>query len=370
MEELEKYIIARWAYSVGQPIISDAEYTVLHNAMQSLYPSSEYVQRSWSSDPCPADLLRKYNRSDLIMPVVITDKTESIPSLNSYAEIRQVYGNLDEPVTVSYKHDGWNFQVSYYDGKPIHGQTRGRASDAMVVNHFLKFVPQEIDIMGKVTVIMELTASNETFQFAKKKFGNVSQRGCVSTLLANPEYIHMLDAHAFKVRCDYPVNDFEVLRSWGFKTPMYTTVDNFEDLMQAVKDFSEFKPDYESPTDGLVVAGSVTRALRVMAWEEPIYRSYVKGYKEEFGPQYSSIGLVIYPIKLPQSTQVNIPATNLSRIIKYNLQPGAPIAFRISSAAIADFDEESTFLLHETYKDRWLEFQQLIEDNERLKEGL
>lgn len=366
--DLEKYVIARWAYSIGKPIISDVEYNLLHTMMQATDPNNEYVQRSWSSDPCPTELLNKYNLGNLITAVVVTDKTESIPSLNSFAEIRQVYGELSEECTLSYKHDGWNFQVSYYNGRKIHSQTRGRTSDAMVVESLDSLLPERIDMMGKVTIIAEITASHSAFRFAKQKFGNVSQRGCVSTFLANREYAHMLSLHAFRIRSAYEINDhFKLLREWGYDTPMNTRVSSFSELMEKVKEYSDFNSQYDFPTDGLVVAGDITRALRVMAWEEPIHNSYITGYKEEFGPQYTSVGLEIFPIKLPNSEQKNIPATNLSRVIALNLQPGAPVAFRIASSAIADLDDESTKLLHKTYVGRWEEFQMKVEENERIK---
>ena len=58
MTDIVKYIIARWAYSVGQPIMSDAEYTILDRSMKARFPKNPYCQRSWSSDPCPVAMLK------------------------------------------------------------------------------------------------------------------------------------------------------------------------------------------------------------------------------------------------------------------------------------------------------------------------
>jgi hypothetical protein len=327
----------------------------------------ELTKLDWSSDPCPVELLRKYGLGDLIQAVVITDKTESIPSLNSLFEVKSTFSSLNDTVTLSYKHDGWNIQASYYNGGLVHIQTRGRVSDAMSVNHLSSMIPDTIDMAGKVTVIMEATANDEAFEEAKRRYGCVSQRGCVSTLLAHKESTHLLSLHAFKVRCSESVDDFMLLRKWGFNTPMYTKVSNYSDLMDAIESFSSFKQSYGYPTDGLVVAGEITRAIRVYAWEEPIYKSFVTGYKEEYGPHYISVGLEIFPIKLANSTQSNLPATNLSRIIKMNLRKGAPVAFRVVSSAIADLDETSTILLHKTYDGRWDEFREMVEEEEVLK---
>ena len=92
MSDLDKYILARWCYSIGKPIISDAEYNQLHRTISTLYPDNPYVNRSWSSDPCPKDLLIANGMSQYIFDVVLTDKTVSIPSLNSYLELENVLG--------------------------------------------------------------------------------------------------------------------------------------------------------------------------------------------------------------------------------------------------------------------------------------
>ena len=82
------YVIARWAYSIGEPIIDDAQYNMLHQMIVEKYPDWEYVTRSWSSDPCPIELLKSYNLLDLIRKVVLTDKTESIPSLQTESDVK------------------------------------------------------------------------------------------------------------------------------------------------------------------------------------------------------------------------------------------------------------------------------------------
>jgi hypothetical protein len=220
---------------------------------------------------------------------------------------------------------------------------------------------------GKVTVIMEATANNEAFEIAKRQYGCVSQRGCVSTLLAHKEVTKLLSLHAFKIRCSEQVDDFRLLREWGFEVPMNTVVYNYDELMGAIQSFSDYKREYPFPTDGVVVAGEITRAIRLFAWEEPIYKSFVTGYKEEFGPHYISVGLEIYPIQLSNATQSNLPATNLSRVIRMNLQKGAPVAFRVVSSAIADLDERSTDLLHKTFHGRWEEYREIIKGEEALK---
>lgn len=379
MNDYEKYIIARWCYSIGRPIITDAEYTTLHNYISKLYPEDDYVNRSWSSDPCPKELLLKYNMGEYVYDVVLTDKTESIPSLNSFYEVEQTLEGITFG-TLSYKHDGWNYQASYYNGRLILFQSRGRSNDAISAEHLMPMLPQTIPMQGKVTVVMELTVSNEAFEFCKKTFNNVSQRGAVSTLIANTEYSHLLSFHAFDILSEEQIdNIFGTLESWGYPTPRWFQVTSYNDLMEKVKLFSDYCPHYEYPTDGLVYKGDFTRAIRIMRWEEPIYKSYVltdeecksRGletmYKESFGAHRISVGVQIYPIQLQNSTQSIIPMNNLQRIIDYNLQPGAPIAFRFASSAIADLDEDATRYLQREWEGSWEEYRKSIQQNEYLK---
>ena len=106
-----------------------------------------------------------------------------------------------------------------------------------------------------------------------------------------------------------------------------------------MQELSDMKGTLGIPSDGLVITDGIkTKAARVLAWEEPIYRSYVTGYTEETNSYRISVGVTIYPIRLDNGTQRNIPCTNINRLIANNLEPGAPVAFRFVSGAIADLD--------------------------------
>lgn len=370
MTDLDRYTIARWAYSVGKPIMEDAEYNALDRSIKAQFPTLSICQRSWSSDPCPMRLLKKYNMKDLIMSVVLSDKTESIPSLNNLLAVRMAFQYMNKLHSVSFKLDGWNLQASYYDGELIHVQTRGRSADAMDAGQLREMLPQTIPEKGKVLVIMELLVPNEDYGFFITTFGAKSQRGAVSTALAHPalclEHIKVI-AHG--IRAERPIEDkFATLESWGFKTPMHIEVSSYTELMSAIKALSDYKEQYPYPTDGVVVAGEeLVRAVRIMAWEEPIYQSYVLGCREAYGPHSISIQVDIYPIRLSNSTQTTLPATNLKRVIEHNLQPGFPIAFRVASSAIADIDETATDLLQREWKGKEASFRWMVENNEALK---
>ena len=368
LSDYKKFIVARWAYSVGEPVMSDAEYQKLLEMIQVTRPDDEYVKRTWSDDPCPTQLLQLIGRTDLIHKVVLTDRTVSIKSLGSFAEVQRDLYYITEPGTLSMKHDGWNIQANYFGGKLVNIVTRGRSSDAVDVSKLSNRVPQNIPITDKVKVVLELTCPKRHFPFCASKFGNVSERTAVSTLLSKSEYLHLLEMHAIDVHgiTVTPTEKFKLLQSWGFEIPTWYEVVTYDDLLVALQQLNVDAASYGSPTDGVVYDGEIRRALRVLHWEEPIYQSFVVGYKEMYGANRISPSIVIEPVLRKGINQRRVNITNWQRIMLFNLRPGAPVAFRIASDSNAAFDEETTRLLHKTYEGRWEDFQEMVRENERL----
>ena len=365
MTHEELFIVSRWAYSIGKPIIPDDEYNNLLRMFQKTKPDWEYVTRSWSSDPCPVELLKQVGREDLIKAIVLSDKTESIPSLNSWAEVNTFYGNMTpgKNYTISYKHDGWNVQATYYKGQLIDVSTRGRSTDAMDVSGLMEKLPKAIPVtQDRVKVIMECTCSFKLFDEMKVKFNNANPRSAVSTALAKPDYLTRLSLHAFDIIGEPVDNIFSTLMAWGFDVPMWDTVTNYEELIDAIKRFSVAFGEYNSPTDGLVVAeGANRRAIRVGPWEEPTYHSYVVGYEQSYGPHNISLKLKIRPVKTSKGTQNKLAITNVARIIQNDLQIGSPVAFNIVSAANADFNEKVTAMLQKEWEGNYEGYKAYIE---------
>lgn len=369
LSDFDRFVLSRWTYSIGDPFLSDAEYNLLLLAMKSAYPNSEYVRRTWSDDPCPVELLTRIGRTDLIASVVLGDKTESIPSLNTDYDVQTELHDFFGKGTLSMKHDGWHIQANYYNNKLVNMQTRGRIHDAVNASALMEKVPAEIPAPGKVRVSMESTVSKANFPFCARMFNNVSERSAVSSVLSRPEYIHLLDVHAFDI-FGYDLggrNKFEVLEEWGFPIPIYRIVENYTEILQALAELSDMKAAYPSPTDGAVFDGHKRRAIRLLAWEEPIYYSYVTGYLDQFKMHRISPSVKIYPVLRKGSTQRKVSVTNWQRILDYDLEPNSPIAFRIASDSVADFDEVATRLCRTEWEGRWEEFANKVREDEEIK---
>ena len=368
---MDRFILARWFYAIGQPIYTDAEYTYMLDACKAKYPDSPYVQRSWSSDPCPVQLLHDIGREDAIQKIILSDKTESIESLNTDYDLERTLGNWSGEGTISYKHDGWNMQASYYNGELVDVSSRGRSSDSMNANILSAIIPNRIPVQGKVKVVMEATIPNKNFPTVVRRFGTKDQRASVSTILANPESVDLLQCHAFDIH-GYDIgtekNKFEVLKDWGFRTPDYCVVFCYQDILDFMELMSENEPEYGSPTDGIVFDGGFKYAIRLGAWAEPIYKSFVVGVEESYNRYVITPKLIIYPVLRGTTRQSRIAVTNWERIINYNLQVGAPIAFRVASSANADIHELATKALQEEWEGRWEEYQGIIKENESIKQ--
>lgn len=368
MSDLEKFIISRWMYSIGEPIMEDSEYQILLETVQKEYPDSEYLTRSWSSDPCPVNLLEAYGYSHAIKNIVLTDKSESIPSIGSWTTLRGMYEDLNEDATLSFKHDGWNIQASYYNGELVQIQTRGRSSDALSAEALRSKVPAKIDKLGKYTVCMEATVSNSNYQIVKSKITSRSQRGAVVSCLSRPDMVKYISLHAFSIIGDEQVmNPFPLLEQWGFDVVRYVVVKNYDELMKYMKQLSDEAQYYDWPTDGLVIRCSVTRAIRLLYWQEPIYKSYVTGYDESYGAYRISVKVKIKPIAMKNSTQRVVACTNYQCIIDNNLRIGYPVAYKLTSAAIAVLDAESTKLLQTQWKGKEDEYRKWIDEEENEK---
>lgn len=367
MTTLEQFIIARWMYAIGQPIISNEEYTILLETCKRKYPDSPYCSRSWSSDPCPTELLKSNGLEAAIQPIILSDKTESIESLNYWSRVDDIFKSWEGDGTLSYKHDGWNMQASYYNGELIQVNSRGRSSDSMNADILKEIIPHTITAQGSVRVVMECTIPNRNFQTCMQRYGVKDQRAAVSTILAHPESVGLLECNAFDVHGVQHTNKFELLRSWGFTTPDFVHVHNYNDILIGMETLSEGKESYANPTDGIVFDGGFKYAIRLLAWEEPIYKSFISGYEESYNRYVITPKLLIYPVQRGGATQSRLAITNWQRIMDLDLRIGAPVAFRIASSANADVNFATTKLLHEEYENRWEEYDEMIRHDEAVK---
>lgn len=365
----ERYVFARWCYCVGETYLSDIEYDKLEKEFKGLYPGDEYSKRSWSFDPCPKELLIKHGRQDLIKNLSLGYYAESIYSINNYQEYDSVFSNLNEPTRVSYKIDGFNTRVSYYNGEVVEYKTRGRSGDARMVNELMGIHPQKIPIMGKVAITGELSIPNKLWSSYKSITDNIDQRASISTMIARGD-IDYASFLAFNITIDNveekeawlsESDQYALLKKLGFTTPKFAIVNNKEELDNALKSFGSKNKFYGYLTDGLVVENSTVQyAIRLGEWEEEVLNSFVVGYEDKPGMQGCSMVLKVHPTKDGDKTYSNISITNIANIVENNLQVGYPVAFNIRSAANVVIDVTATANLQREWAGKYDKFKEKV----------
>lgn len=360
----DRYIIARWAYAIGVDYMSDMEYRNVDDMMKTQYPDDEYVNRSWSDDPCPIDLLKKYDMMDLYRDIKFDYKSESIDSINNEDDFKVQYRNLNARTRVSYKLDGFNIQVNYYNGEVISAETRGRTGNSMNANIVTQIVPKKIPILGKVKVTGELVIPNSKWQVYKIQTGNSSQRSSVSTALANGD-TDVLQFVAFNLQIEGGLvegNPYERLTELGFKHPRCTYVESFAALDNAVTAMGVKSKLYDYPTDGLVVETPTSQlAVRIREWKEDMLCSYVTGFSENIGIYGNAIVADIRPIVVDGAERRKVSVTNLQYVKDTNLRIGYPIAFNIRSAVNCVLNVTKTLELQRDWNGKYDEFRSFID---------
>ena len=380
----ERFILARYLYGLGleeEYGLTDTWYNALKKVIEEEGLLPEYINRTWSDDPCPIQLLKKYRMNDLITELVLTDKTQSIPSLTSEYEIYQALGGSNfKPGRMSRKFDGWNMQSSYIEtGEHAIDMSRGRSGSPIVVNDFHKLVPSKLPIDYKETVVMEAILTKRDFEILKSrhpKLDLTSPRASVRTALAHPEDIELLTCIAHGIKStDNPDETIRCLTEWGFKQPTYLPVNSYEDIAKNMEILAQEDIQSDEPTDGVVywsADGGLRYAFRVGHWEEGIYASFVEGILESPGCQVISPSIQIHPIQIGDIKQRQVNITNWARICSNRLYlPNAPIAFRYKSGANADFEEGVTARLHSYYHNKFSLYKaQVLEGTLDLKKFL
>lgn len=361
----DKYKLARWAYAVGEPIMSDMEYNDIHARLKVEMPDDEYVCRSWSSDPCPVELLVRFNRMDLYRDISIEYTSESMDSLRSDDEVKSWFAGLNEKTRVSYKVDGWNNQVNYYNGSLISVNTRGRSSVSKDSSVIADVVPNKIPMMGKVKVIGEASIPNNKWKEFQELYSGKDQRASMSTVIAQnlTEYLSFKAFTIVSHDNQLPDDKYELLSSWGFETPKFMMVSNYSQLLSAIKMLGMMDDKNDVLTDGLVIENSsIQMAVRVGKWQESAMCSYVTGYIENVTPYGISMTLGVKPVMVGGKNVSVLSITNLNQIVSNNLQIGYPVAFALRSSANPVIDTVKTQELQERWFDMYDEYVKRIDD--------
>lgn len=359
----DRFIVARWAYLFGEPIMSDQEYDRLEREFKLEYPNDIYSQHSWSFDECPTDLLNKYGYSHMICNPTMGYMAESIYSVNDWNEFNSYFRGLNEKSRLSFKIDGWNTRVSYFNGHLVKVETRGRSGTNLDIRNISALFPQTIPMKGRVAVTGELSIPNNMWEEFKSITGNKDQRASVRSAIARDDvkYLSFLAFNIFIENGEHVDDPYELLKSLGFESPLFVWVNNCEELRKNMKYMTYLNEGYGYLTDGLVIENSKLQlAIRLEGWEEHAMRSYVTGYEETQGMYGVFMNILCKPITAEGKTFGKVSINNISNIISNKLEIGAPIAFSLRSSANVVIDTGETYRLQQQWADRYDEYRDTI----------
>lgn len=371
MTDLERFIIARWAYAVGEDFIGDIEYNELEKKMKVEFPDNEYCKRSWSDDPCPIDLLDKYGLTRMKKVIKLSYNSESIPAITTMAELESYFGSLNKKSRLSFKIDGWNTETNYYNGSYISGNTRGRTGNQQEANVLRDVVPAKVPFKGRVMVTGEGNIPNDKWELFQLRYSNTAQRNSVSTVIATgeSEYLTVL-AFNIDVEGGLPegTDKYKLLNELGFKTPSFVWVHDWKSLLKGIEIMSARSKFYNYLTDGLVIENEdIQMAIRLGAWSEEVFKSYVVGYEERQGMYGKSMVVRVEPVMVRGNKREYVNITNVANIIDNDLRIGYPIAFTVRSSAISVIDVGNTRRLQKEWAGRYEDYKEIIKKQGEIK---
>ena len=349
MKDYDKYIIARFMYSIGKEdsFLNDAEYNALEKIIKRDYPDSPYLNQSWSSDECPKELLIENGMEEYIKNVKLLHKSESMASINEEGSLYALESTADRlGGRISYKDDGFHIILNYYNGKYIDATKRGRSIDSFIEATAIQhIVPKEIPIMGVVRISGEAVIPNSLWDDYKGMTGNISQRSSVETALSRGDY-QFLSFHAFKIETKDKIeieDTYVKLKEMGFKTPTFMMVKNFSGIKKAIELLSKRKVNYDSPTDGLVFENKeMQTAIRLGGWKEERNITFITGYEENRGVHGNSINLLIYPVTMTDKVVRRVTVQNVANIVEGDLRIGSLISFNMRSGTTGVYNSVET----------------------------
>lgn len=370
----DRFILARWTYLCGDPVVSDVEYERTKQEVETQNLLPDYRARTWSFDPMPPDDM--FTRNGLDPDKYRLDESigyyaESIESINTDEMFDEAFKDINEKTRVSFKIDGWNCRVTYVNGYIRTVASRGRNGANLNMNSIFKVFPACIrdcgyDCSGIVNITGELNIDNNSWDSYKLATGNKDQRSSVRTAIANSDW-NVLNFLAFNIEGANFVSDvdsYAVLKSLGFKTPFSVFVNNYDQLKSAIDKLTVMLAKYPYLTDGIVVENkSLQLAVRLGGWAERPYSSYVTGYSEEYGLTGTYISVLIRPIDIGGRTISKVAINNIARIEENGLYVDAPIALSLRSSANPVLDEEVTAELQMLWANNYEAYKQELEES-------
>lgn len=378
------YILARYFYRIGEPIINDPLYDQLEQSLKSTAPElGEYFARTYDDDPVPVDLLNKIGyqhtastgasdatRSELFSSMN-EDKSLSIRSYTSYEEAWPFFQHAREQkldLMTSLKMDGDNTKMLYVNGKYTLAMSRGRDGNSFdftdtvknIMPDIIKTAQSELRVYGESFVVAE------ALPLLRNKYNADKYKTCKSAAIsmlrvehdpADYKYlktkVFFADGLANTLECM-----FDDLEQQGIETAPHQLV-HWQDIPETYENFVPWLKTtvldkiaamgIGMPSDGVVVEvndllweDTVTNqysnrrvALKFEQWNFRYTRGVIRGILIEQRRVFKSVRVTIDPVvQYDGCTATTINTFDLAVLIDNDLCVGKEILFEKNSGAV------------------------------------
>lgn len=399
----DQYILARYFYCIGEPILSDATYDKFDRLLrQAGFPElEEYFNRSYDDDPVPFALLneigvepvdRKVSAEESeLLSVLDEQKSLSIHSITEPNEAFTYFQRAKlagQKVVASLKMDGINTKMAYIDGRFKVSMSRARAGYGFNFTDQSKIImPETLPTDQKeMRVIGESFCDPESLPYLKDKYDASKYKTAKSSALSMLRVKHdredykYLKTYVFYAEGLAPTlsETFQILKEHNVNVPPYLVLDASE----APDTYDEFCKWLKAtildpiwvmskglPSDGVVLeiddfsyegvtAGIYnTRqlALKFDHWAFTYYKGIITDIKMAQQRVFWSVRLMIEPVKTDDDcTATVINSYSPSILVENDLYVGKTVYFERDSGAINKL----------IYGDRLAEILQREESNE------
>lgn len=403
-EYLDLVLAARFAYSKGKPIISDAEYD---SACTSLKQAGVALNPIYEDDEVPygplervaglskAEVDAKYSlpassgttqyfsspseSSDF--DLLSESDSLSISAVTDYSEAYAWFeGNSDIELVISTKIDGINTRrgYKYRDGKLVYNAalTRGRKSDPFdITANMQKISPNNItsDIPHDLVVYSETVVPFSAIQYINEKYSddyiiprNLAMAMMRVTKFEDADYENL---KSFVFRLDWGATlseGLEKAKSLGFDTVPYVTytyhhmpyedfVADIGKVMHTLKDATDAMGII---TDGMVaeindrsLAGqqtihnnysSANIALKIGLWQPGVYESTVVALDLSQHSDQCSCVAIVEPVIAKGGQRISrVNCFNPSILFANDIRPGKKIKFEYKNETTVNLITEN-----------------------------
>lgn len=232
------YVLARYFYRVGMPIMDDDKYDRLEMALKqsSVGWLKDYFERAYDDDPVPIELLREIGvepesvssewseERRSLFESLEEDKSNSIRAVRTPEEVWEWFQIVKQQgldFVASLKVDGVNMKGLWKDGKFELSMSRGRHGNSFDYTGASRlFVPEALEVPGIVKVVGECYVEEEVLASLREKYNTTRFKTPKSAAISMLRVMHQ--------REDYEKLHYRVFFADGVAETMSKTLETME----------------------------------------------------------------------------------------------------------------------------------------------